>query len=141
MPGGAPQILGGPVWWFAVIVYVLAIGLAAYVSIDSWRPVRAEKLAALREPAWVYSVLQPAFLAFALIVWLPFVPRVAAWIPAIPVGLMPMALFGQVAYLLRVVFPKPAASALVAPEPAEEFELLADGGDTVEPESAPGHRG
>ena len=51
---------------------------------------------------------------------------------------MLFALFGQFAYLLRVVFPKPAA-----PDPgdAEEFELLADGGDTIEPESAPVHRG
>ena len=131
MPGGAPQILGGPVWWFAVIVYVLTLGLAAYVSIDSWRIARAERLAALPEPAWLYSVLQPAFLALALVVWLPFVPRIVA---VVPVGLMPFAFAGQIAYLLRVVFPKPLAPIL-----DEELELLADGGDTAEPESSPTH--
>lgn len=130
MQSGGPQILGGPVWWFFVVAYVLTLGLAAYVSVDSWRTVRSERLAALREPSWLYRVLQPAFLALALLVWLPFVPRIIA---VIPVGLMPFALAGQIAYLLRVVFPRPAASATDAG--AEEIELLADGGDTVEPEA------
>ena len=113
MPG-SDYILGGPVWWFVFGLYALVLGLAAYVSVDSWRAARAERLAALREPAWVYRFLQPAFLLIALAVWLPFVPRVLA---AVPVGLMLFALVGQLAYLLRVVFPKP-----VPPEPAEEFE-------------------
>ena len=104
MPG-SDYILGGPVWWFVFGLYALVLGMAAYVSVDSWRAARAERLAALREPAWVYRVLQPAFLLIALAVWLPFVPRVLA---AVPVGLMLFALVGQFAYLLRVVFPKPA---------------------------------
>jgi hypothetical protein len=126
---GSDYILGGPIWWFMFALYVLVLGLAAYVSIDSWRSDRAERLAALREPAWVYRVLQPAFLAIAIAVWLPFVPRVFA---AVPVGLMLFALVGEFAYLLRVVFPKQPRTA-----PSEEFELLADGGDTAEPESHP----
>ena len=122
------QILGGPLWWYFVVVYVLALGLALFVAIDSRRTVRADTLASLREPAWTYTVLQPLFLALALIVWLPFIPRALA---VVPVLLTPLAIAGQVAYLLRVVFPKhPLAT-------AEEFEILADGGDTAEPESSP----
>ena len=130
MPG-SDYVLGGPVWWFVFGLYLFALGMAAYVSVDSWRSARAERLAAVREPAWVYRVLQPMFLLVAVVVWIPFVPRVLA---AVPVGLMLFALVGQFAYLLRVVFPSPVALA-----PAEEFELLADGGDTMEPESAPAH--
>jgi hypothetical protein len=61
-------------------------------------------------------------------VWLPFLPRALA---VVPVLLTPLAIAGQVAYLLRVVFPKPPRAS------AEEFEVLADGGDTAEPESSP----
>ena len=103
MPGGAPQILGGPLWWYFFSVYVLALALAAYVSIDSRRRIRAEALAVLPEPAWRYDVFQPVFLLCAVAVWLPFLPRVLA---VVPVVLVPFALAGQVAYLLRVVFPK-----------------------------------
>ena len=104
----ADQILGGPLWWYFVIVYVLALGLALFVAIDSRRAVRAGALLSLREPAWIYGVLQPLFLACAVIVWLPVVPRFLA---VVPVVLVPFALAGQVAYLLRVVFPKRACVA------------------------------
>ena len=107
MNGGAPQILGGPLWWYLVIVYVLAIGLSIYVSIDSRRAERAETLASLREPAWLYDVCQPAFLFLVVVVWLPFLPR---GLSVLPVVLVPFALADQAAYLLRVVFPRPAST-------------------------------
>jgi hypothetical protein len=69
---------------------------------------RRQALAALPEPAWLYNVFQPVFLACAIVVWLPFVPRVLA---VVPVMLVPFALADQVAYLLRVVFPRPDESA------------------------------
>ena len=111
------QILGGPLWWYFFGVYVLALVLAVFVSIDSRRPVRAEAIAALREPAWLYDVFQPAFLACALLVWLPFLPRVLA---VVPVVLVPFALAGQVAYLLRVVFPKPVNPAPSQSAPTDQ---------------------
>ena len=52
--------------------------------------------------------MQPLFLACAIVVWLPFVPRLLA---VVPVVLVPFALADQVAYLLRVVFPRPDESA------------------------------
>ena len=110
------QILGGPLWWYFVVVYVLALGLALFVAIDSRRGARAEALAALREPSWIYSVLEPLFLALAVVVWLPFLPRALG---VAPVLLTPFALAGQIAYLLRVVFPKTPPAA-IAEQPDDE---------------------
>ena len=107
------QILGGPLWWYFVAIYVLALAAALYVSVDSNRPARRDALAALPEPAWLYSVCQPVFLAFAIVVWLPVLPRVVS---VVPVALIPFALVGQVAYLLRAVFPKPAGPSAVGTE-------------------------
>lgn len=107
MPGGAPQVLGGPVWWFVFGVYVLALGLSLYVTIDSLRASRRERLAELSEPSWLYTAIEGAFAVVALGVWIPAIPRVAA---AVPGFAFPFALAFGVAYLLRVVFPKPAAT-------------------------------
>jgi FtsH-binding integral membrane protein len=105
MPG---QILGGPIWWFAMGIYLLAAGLGLFVLIDSLRPNGRSRFDALREPWWLYAVSEGIFLAFLFGVWIPKVPRIVS---AIPVALTPFALVLGVAYLLRVVFPKPAASA------------------------------
>jgi hypothetical protein len=107
MPGGAPQVLGGPVWWFVFGVYVLALGLSLYVTIDSLRAPRRERLAELSEPSWLYTAIEGAFAVVALGVWIPAIPRVAA---AVPVFAFPVALVFGFAYLLRVVFPKPSAT-------------------------------
>ena len=103
MEGGTPQALNGPLWWYLVFMYVVAVGFAVYVSIDSRRDGRAQQLVALREPAWIYRWFQPVFLALVIVALLPVLPRI--W-SVIPVGLTPIAIAGQVAYLLRVVFPK-----------------------------------
>ena len=113
------QILGGPLWWYFFGVYVLALALAVYVSIDSRRRIRAEALAVLPEPAWLYDVFQPVFLLCAVAVWLPFLPRVLA---VVPVVLVPFALASQVAYLLRVVFPKAPATSDAESPPADEID-------------------
>ena len=104
MPGGAPQFLGGPVWWFIFTVYVLSLGLSLYVTVDSLRAVRRERLAEIPEPRWLYTAIEGAFAIVAIGVWIPGVPRVAAVAPVIA---FPFALAFGVAYLLRVVFPKP----------------------------------
>ena len=109
MSGGAPALRGldwfsgGPVGWYFLFVYVAAVLLAAFVCIDSLRPKRAARFEALPEPAWIYPALQGIFLAFALFGWIPPLPR---WVAVIPVAMTPFALAEQVAYLLRVVFPK-----------------------------------
>ena len=106
MPGGAPQVLGGPVWWFVFSVYVLALGLSLYVTLDSLRSSRRARLVELPEPSWLYTAIEGAFALVAIGVWIPGVPRV---ISAVPVVAFPFALAFGVAYLLRVVFPKPQA--------------------------------
>jgi hypothetical protein len=116
MAGSAPQLRGldwfsgGPVGWYFLFVYAAAVLLAVYVVADSLRPKRRARLAELPEPWWVYPGLQGVFLAFVLFGWVPPLP---SWVAVIPVALTPFALAEQVAYLLRVVFPKPQSS----PEP------------------------
>jgi hypothetical protein len=104
MPGGAPQFLGGPVWWFVFGLYVLSLGLSLYVTIDSLRGSRRARLAELPEPGWLYTAIEGAFALVALGVWIPGIPRVAASVPGLA---FPVALAFGVGYLLRVVFPKP----------------------------------
>jgi len=120
MSGGAPALRGldwfsgGPVGWYFLLLYGGTVLLAAFVLIDSLRPGRRERLAALPEPSWLYTGFQAVFLVFALFGWVPPLPR---WVAVIPVALTPFALAEQVAYLLRVVFPKPAKPAQSAEQP------------------------
>jgi hypothetical protein len=137
MSGGAPEIRGldwfsgGPVGWYFLFIYVAAVLLAVFVVADCLRPKRAARLAALPEPRWIYLGFQAAFLTFALFGWVPPLPR---WVAVIPVVMTPFALAEQVAYLLRVVFPK--VSATPADKPAEDpadaasVERSALGGDS-----------
>jgi len=122
VPGGAPEILGGPVWWYFVAVYVIAIALAAYVLFDSQRAARAERLASLREPARLYPIASGVYLVCVVGVWIPAIPRA---ISVAPVLLTPFSLVLSVAYLLRVVFPKPPAPSEEIGTPVEDE----DGGD------------
>jgi hypothetical protein len=118
VPGGAPEVLGGPVWWYFVGVYVLSIVIAAFTLVDSQRPGRHERLAGLPEAAWLYPVMSGIYLVCVVGVWIPGIPRVLS---VVPVLLTPFALAVSVAYLLRVVFPKPeTAEAAERPEAKSE---------------------
>ena len=124
MPGGAPALrgidffAGGPVGWYILFLYGLTMLLAVFVMIDSLRPARRARLAELPEPAWMYANFQAAFLIFAVFGGgVPLLPR---WVALIPVAMTPFALAEQVAYLLRVVFPK--AHVPAAPEDPERLQ-------------------
>ena len=77
--------------------------LAAYCVFDSFRPARAELIASLPEPTWLYSVFFTVHLVSVVGVWIPLIPRAVS---VVPVLLTPFALALGIAYLLRVVFPK-----------------------------------
>jgi uncharacterized membrane protein YoaK (UPF0700 family) len=98
------QVLGGPVWWFFLGLYLLAIALALFCLVDSLLPRHRERFAQLPEPAWLYTAVFAVFVAFVAGVWLPIVPRIVA---VVPVFMTPVVLAVGVAYLLRVVFPIP----------------------------------
>jgi hypothetical protein len=124
--------LGGPVFWFMVAMLFLAGMLSAFVSLDS-----ARRLLLLKpDPTrwlWAYLLPQAAFFVLLIVGQIPSVPfRVTG----IVVLMTPFALIQQVVFLLRVVFPKPPAEEL----DVEGVEVLADGGDTIEPGSEPEHR-
>lgn len=128
--------LGGPLWMIATFLILAGVLFAVFVLIDSVRPARRAKVASagqLREPLWIYTVLNAAFLGTLLVV--QFVPglQLAAAIPAIAT---PFVLAAGAAYLLRVVFPKsdtgvPNAPSVKTETPArtpesEEFDPFAD---------------
>ncbi len=121
--------IGGPLFWILVSVLFLAGMLAAFVVIDvvrsSWfggpRPTQRVR--------WWYLAPQAAYLV--LIVFGQF-NAIPIALTGIVVLCTPLALAQQAAYLLRIVYPKQAVA-----EPDEEPQLLADGGDTIEPESVP----
>jgi hypothetical protein len=128
MPGRV--LIGGPLFWTLVGVLFLAGMLAAYVAIDvsrrAWWP-GARMAERLR---WWYLVPQSAYLVLMLLGQFGAMPMA---VTGAVVLCTPLALAQQATYLLRIVFPKTPA----APEDDREFEILADGGDTIEPESAP----
>lgn len=97
--------LGGPVFAFGLFVFVLTALAAAYVAVDSLRrPDPAFER--IPEPRWLYTVPQLVYLVLFMLALVPVVTRVVG-LPL--VAMTPIALATQVAYLLRVVFPKPPA--------------------------------
>jgi drug/metabolite transporter (DMT)-like permease len=102
---GAKVPIAGPVIWFVEGLLVLSAVLALFVTIDSARPVRRERFAQLPEPWWLYTATMGVFLAFLLAVQTGRLPAISG---AILLALVPFALAEQVAYLLRVVYPRPA---------------------------------
>jgi len=128
VPGGAPQLhgldwfTGGPVGWYILGMYVLAVGLAIYVLVDSQRAARRPRLDELPEPAWIYPAIGGGFLILVVSVLFPFMPVMFSAVPAL---LTPFWLGVSVAYLLRVVFPKPA--------PTDSLEPSGDESAAAEP--------
>jgi hypothetical protein len=108
-----PQVLGGPVWWYFVAVYLIAIALAIFVAVDTLVPARASRRAEIPEPSWLYGAVEFVYLVCAFGAWLPAIPRA---LTAVPVGMTPVAIAFGVAYLLRVVYPKPPKG----PEPGSQ---------------------
>jgi len=134
---GSDYVLGGPVFWIATGLLLVAGALAAFIVFDSLR--RAFFPGARpAEPLRLFYVVPQALYLFVVV--LGQVRAIPVLVTGIFVLLTPLALVQGIAYLLRVVFPKPADAAGES-TPDEEFELLADGGDTVEPESTPPHDG
>ena len=93
--------LGGPLWVAAMALFVGALVLALFVVLDSLRPARSARFAALPEPGWLYTASCALFLASAIFVQVVPITLVAA----ITSLASPLILVIGVIYLLRVVFP------------------------------------
>jgi len=102
---GADYILAGPIYWFVVVLLVLAGMLAAFVVLHASLIARRKQLAEKPASVWLWAGPQAGYLALLLIVQTPALPLIAS---AVLVLLTPLALIQSIAYLLRVVFPKPA---------------------------------
>ena len=104
MPHG--DITLGPGYYIIIGTYVLvSVGCLAII-IDAMRPKRTDAIAALgrkREPVWIYQILAGIYLIIIALAQFTGMPHVfkAAAIFAIPVTIAV-----EIAYLLRVVFPK-----------------------------------
>jgi hypothetical protein len=97
-------VLGGPVWWFALILLVLAGLFGLFTFFDSLF-VRRAAFDHLREPRWSYTVGQGAYLLLLGAAQMPSVPQLVS---GIAVLVTPLALAQSLAYTLRAVFPAPA---------------------------------
>jgi len=97
-------LLGGPVWFFAQAVIFGTLALSVFVLVDSLMPRRRAKVGdRLREPLWVYSAVNIAYLLLLLAVQLIPGLQMAAAVVAVA---SPVVLAFGLVYLLRVVFPK-----------------------------------
>ena len=124
---GADYILNGPIYLLMIGLLFLAGMLAAFVILHSLR--RAFFVHTSKPDArwWAYLAPQGLFLLLLLVVQGPWLPLIAS---AVVVFITPFALIQSIAYLLRVVFPKPMAQ-------VEAFQSGAD--ELQERESASSH--
>ena len=103
MPHGQTA-LGGPLWFLAQLIVVLAIAASLYLLLD---PLSAKRRARAAEdgtgPLWVYQLLGAAFLLFLIAIQL--VPGVQLGAAAVAIS-APLMLAVALVYLLRVAFPK-----------------------------------
>lgn len=128
MGPGSDYVLGGPFYWFMVTLLLLGGMLSAFVVLDSVRRRMRDRDARSTISWWVYVVPQTAYFVLLMLVQTPLLPPVAS---AVLMLLTPLALIQQFAYLLRVVFPKPAAVDVATA--AEEVVEAPEDGPTAEP--------
>lgn len=98
-------VLAGPIWWTAVVVYLVAWLLSGLTALDSLRAVRAERFSQIGESRWLYFGPSLAFFIAALVSQFAGVTSLSV----VVVAIAPLILVLGMVYLLRVVFPKPAA--------------------------------
>ncbi len=95
--------LNGPLYYALVLFAYASWGMSLYVAVDAARR-HAVGFASIPESRWLYIVTQGAyFVGFGVTNLLPAV----AWLNQAVAYALPVALVMQVAYLLRVVFPRP----------------------------------
>lgn len=97
--------LGGAVWTLAVVVLLIAAVLALFVVADSIR--RARRNDGSARGLWFYTLVEGVYLGMLLLA--QFTLRFRIGLGAAAAILTPVAIGVGVAYLLRVVYPKPVA--------------------------------
>ena len=121
--------LGGPLYWVIIVMLFGAGMLAAFVTLDSIR--RLLKPGASRR-LWAYLVPQALFFVLLIVSQWPKMPIL---VNGILVLCSPFALGDAFAYLLRVVYPKPAAVA--APVAAQSASAAVPAEALLEPGPPP----
>lgn len=97
---GSGVTLAGPVWWFAVALFISTWLLMGFVAIDIFGARRQERLSAVPESRWIYFV--PAVTYFILAIAIQFLG-----LQALAAGVIlasPLLLILGLVYLLRIVF-------------------------------------
>ena len=104
-------VWGGPVFAFVMVLVVSAAGLSAFMLYDTVR--RTASAYPVRDPRWIYQFVSAVYLIGVV---LALLPAMKGRVGAILALATPLLLAAGVAYLLRIVFPKPAADATEAPK-------------------------
>jgi hypothetical protein len=107
--------LTGPGIWFINIVGFASLAMAIFVSVDVWRPRRAEHLTSDTSKV-LWAGPQMLYVVAMLATIIPGVlPGEYRWIV---LALAPVAVILQVYYLLKVVYPKPEGDESATPPSA-----------------------
>lgn len=103
--------LGGVVWTTLTVFLMVAAALALFVTVDSVRrSVRNGGGGTSGNRLWLYALVEGVYLAILLFV--QFTSAIRIGLGAAGVLATPIAIGVGVAYLLRVVYPKPEAEPL-----------------------------
>lgn len=107
MPHGDLKLSAG--YYIIIGIYVLVALGALGVIIDAMRPKRSQARTSLkaagikREPLWLYQVFAGLYLLVFILSQFPSTPH---QFKAVAIFAIPVMVAFEVAYLLRVVFPK-----------------------------------
>ena len=107
MPHG--DMILGPGYYILTAIYVIVAGAALAVIIDAMRPKRSQQRASLRragikrEPLWLFQIFAGLYLLVFIFAQFPATPH---WFKAVAIFAIPVMIAFEIAYLLRVVFPK-----------------------------------
>jgi hypothetical protein len=107
----------GPLMWALLAVGILSWLLALFVTVDGLRRVLTHK-GGPPETVWPYVAVCGAYVVAYAAFQLEQITKYAPWLGTVVLVGLPIVFGIGVAYLLRVVFPKPAAPA-PAPSPDE----------------------
>lgn len=116
------------VWYYVIIAIYVVIAIGAIAIIfDAMRAKRTQAFADLRraghkrEPLWLYQVFSGLYLLVFILAQFPSTPH---QFKAVAIFAIPVMIAFELAYLLRVVFPKYVTDEPAAPASDEVSEEL-----------------
>lgn len=96
----------GPLMWALAGVGLLTWAFALFVAVDGMRR-RAGSFVSVPETRWPYVAISAVYVVVFAAYQVPAATAALGWLGSVVLAGLPVSLAVSVAYLLRVVFPKP----------------------------------